>query len=73
MRTRTEHLAWCKQRALEYLDKGDVSNAVASMMSDLQKHDETALEAGSILSALGLSAAMSNNSAEARRFIEGFN
>jgi hypothetical protein len=25
-----EHLAWCKQRALEYVDAGDLTNAVAS-------------------------------------------
>ena len=38
---RAEHLAWCKQRALEYLDQGDLANAVASMGSDLNKHPET--------------------------------
>ena len=39
--TRDEHLAWCKARALEYLDAGDLVNAVASMASDLTKHPET--------------------------------
>ena len=38
--TRDEHLAWCKQRALEYLDRGELENAVASMASDLGKHPE---------------------------------
>jgi hypothetical protein len=41
MRTREEHLEWCKQRAREYLDRGDLANAVASMGSDLDKHPET--------------------------------
>jgi hypothetical protein len=40
MKTREEHLAWCKQRALELLADGDRAGAVASMISDLQKHDE---------------------------------
>ena len=71
--TREEHLAWCKKRALEYLDKGDVENAIASMMSDMQKHDETKLASGSILSAMGLVIVMSRDPQAARRYIEGFN
>jgi hypothetical protein len=39
--TRDEHLAWCKKRALEYVDAGDLTNAVASMGSDLKKHPDT--------------------------------
>jgi len=71
--TRQEHLDWCKKRALEYLDHGDVSNAIASMMSDLNKHPETEIGSGSILTQLGLRAAMSNDVNEARRYIVGFN
>jgi hypothetical protein len=41
MRTREEHLEWCKQRAREYLDRGDLANAVASMGSDMDSHPET--------------------------------
>jgi hypothetical protein len=71
MMTREEHLDSCKQRAREYLDKGDVKNAIASMMSDLNKHPETAI-GGTILATLGLHAAMTCDPAEARRYIEGF-
>lgn len=42
--TRDEHLKWCKQRALEYLQPGEyfsLDDAMASMASDLGKHDET--------------------------------
>ena len=39
--TRAEHLAWCKQRALAYVEQGDLNNAFASMISDLRKHPET--------------------------------
>jgi hypothetical protein len=71
--TRQQHMEWCKKRAHEYLDRGDVQNAVASMLSDLNKHDETKLSPGSVLSALGMRAAMSGDHHEATRFIDGFN
>jgi hypothetical protein len=64
--TRAEHLAWCKTRALEYLDEGDVVNAITSMMSDMDKHPDTAL-GRSPLFWLGLTYATG-----ARRWIEGF-
>ena len=38
--TREEHLNWCKQQAIEYIDAGDSTNAWASMVEDLIKHDE---------------------------------
>ena len=37
-----EHLNWCVQRALEYYDVGDQTNAIASFMSDIRKHEGTA-------------------------------
>lgn len=71
--TREEHMKWCKQRAHEYLVKGDIQNAVTSMMSDLGKHPETAIPDGSALGMLGMMAIMSGNHHEAMRFIDGFN
>jgi hypothetical protein len=41
METRAAHLAWCKQRALEYINQGDLANAFASLTSDLSKHPDT--------------------------------
>jgi hypothetical protein len=38
---REAHLAWCRQRALEYLDLGDPIQAITSLMSDLGKHEQT--------------------------------
>jgi hypothetical protein len=70
--TREEHLAWCKERALEYVNAGDITNAVASMASDLGKHPETRDHSGIML---GLMLQMSGNlrdPQEARRWIEGF-
>jgi hypothetical protein len=66
-------LAWCKQRAHEYLDRGEVANAVTSMLSDMNKHPETKLKEGSPLATLGLLACMSGDEREAARFIDGFN
>ena len=51
--TRQEHLEWCKQRALEYAEANDLTNAFASFQSDMSKHTETsdhlALEMGTML------------------------
>jgi len=50
---RKEHLDWCRKRANEYADNGDVNNAFASFNSDMSKHSETAnhlaLELGTML------------------------
>lgn len=70
--TRAEHLAWCKKRAHEYLARGDVTNAVASMMSDLDKHPETKVN-NPMLGMLGILAAQNGDVSEARRYIDGFN
>jgi hypothetical protein len=70
MMPRDEHLAWCKRRALEYLDAGDLQNAAASMGSDLGKHPE--LGANDHLMMLGMMCAMQHDAAGMRRWIEGF-
>ena len=70
MKTRDEHLAWCKQRALEYLNQHDVRNAICSMMSDMKEHEETPVNG--TIAALGIVIAMDEDEIEARRWIEGF-
>lgn len=70
--TRQEHLEWCKKRAHEYLSRGDVMNAVTSMLSDLNKHPETTLQ-DTALSMLGMLAIQSGDTEQVRRFIDGFN
>ena len=70
MRTYDEHLAWCKQRAREYLDHGDIAGAVASMLSDMNKHEETQVHP--MLQAYGLLVASRFDMIEAKMFIEGF-
>ena len=71
--TRAEHLAWCKQRALEYIDLGDVKNALASMFSDLGKHEGTRNHAAIQLGVMLMLAGHLDDPREARRYIEGFN
>ena len=39
--TRSEHVQWCKDRALEYCKQGDITSAFSSLCSDLGKHSET--------------------------------
>ena len=70
---REAHLAMCKRNALEYLADGDIQNAIASMLSDLNKHPKTAMNPGSVLSKLGMLAVINHDEEGARRFIEGFN
>lgn len=71
--TRAEHLAWCKQRALEYVDAGDLQSAMASMGSDLNKHPETANHAGTTLGLMQMISGHLGTQDEMRRYIEGFN
>ena len=74
--TRQEHLQWCKDRAMEYVKEGDLLQAVTSMMSDLNKHPETADKTGSILGMLGIMACQQAQDGDREgvvRYIEGFN
>lgn len=74
MTTRTEHLTWCKERALEYVDTGRLDDALSSFMSDLRKHDDTADELagfGPVFATEGISAVLANDKAKVRRLIEG--
>lgn len=73
--TRTEHLQWCKDRAMEYATAGDNSNALASMLSDLRKHPET--ESSAKMGAqLGMPLLMGGHLSSRKQmvdFINGFN
>jgi len=70
--TRDEHLMWCKNRARDYLARGDVVNAITSMLSDLSKHPDTET-VGKSMGPMGLVCMMDKENIEgARRFIDGF-
>jgi hypothetical protein len=71
--TREEHLAWCKKRALEYCDLADPQQAMASMASDLGKHEETQGHAGIQLGIMMMMGGHLSDVRQMREFIEGFN
>lgn len=71
--SRAVHLAWCKERALEYVDAGDLQNAYASMASDLNKHPETAGHIGIGLGMMQMIGGHLSTPDAMRHFIEGFN
>ena len=70
--TRTEHLAWCKKRALELVREGDLAGAVASMTSDMGKHEGTRFDGLSMLAMIGMME-IQKGPAAVRKWVEGFN
>jgi len=70
---RAEHLEWCKKRALEYIEQGDLTNAYASMASDMGKHPDTAKHSAISLGLQLMMIGKLNTLDKMRRFIEGFN
>ena len=73
MQTRSEHLEWCKQRAIEECERGDTTNALMSMFSDLRKHPETANHIAIELGVMMMLGGMLNTKYEVKQFIYGFN
>ena len=71
--TRAEHLAWCKQRATEYVDRGDVDQAWTSIVSDLGKHEGTAGHAAIGLGYMLYLDGHLSRPDQMRKFIDGFN
>ena len=71
--TRAAHLAWCKERALAYVDEGDLNNAFASLVSDLRKHPETSGHIAGELGMMMLLAGQLNTPHAMRDFITGCN
>ena len=70
---RQEHLEWCKKRALEYVDENNLSQAYASMVSDLRKHPETANHSAIELGMQLLMNGCLDTTEKMRKFINGFN
>lgn len=71
--TREEHLQWCKNRALEYVDANDLNNALTSMLSDLSKHSETRDHPAMQLSIMLKMNGHLDTPYEMQEFINGFN
>lgn len=64
MTERETHVQWCKERAREYLNRNDLPNAVASMISDMSKRDDTRMP--SALAVLGTIELMSRDHEKVR-------
>jgi hypothetical protein len=73
MKTREEHLAWCKSRALEYIDRGQVNEGLTSMMSDMSKHPETNNPMLDQLTVQLMMIGSLSSPEQARRHINGYN
>ena len=71
--TRAEHLAWCKQRALEYINRGQISEGLTSMMSDMSKHPETKSDMLDQLTMMLMMNGHLDTVEKARKHIEGYN
>lgn len=73
MATRQEHLDWCKTRAMQYVTDGDFSQALSSMVSDLNKHPDTQGHIGIQLGMMQMMSGHLNTAESMARFIDGFN
>ncbi len=73
----TDNMKWCKERALEYLDRSSKyyspNEAFASMLSDMNKNEDTqkVLESQAI-SFLVMTTMTNLTHDSVKRFIEGF-
>jgi len=70
---RTQHLAWAKQRALEYVDQGKTQEAFASMISDLRKHRELEGHMGIQMGMMLMAKGHLSTPETMRNHIEGYN
>ena len=70
---RTEHLQWCKDRALEYVRLGDLDQAIASFQSDMRKHAETANHSALELMTMMMFGGQLSTSTDVEKFINDFN
>ncbi len=72
MMSRSEHIQWCKQRAIQEMEfSHDPKQGVISMMSDIGKHPETNGEGLRALCMMTLMGDCTDRSV--RKFINGFN
>lgn len=70
---RSEHLQWCKNRAMQYINAGDVPGGLASFISDMSKHKETEDHSALQLMGMLMMGGQLSSASEASKFIQGFN
>ena len=71
--TRSEHMQWCKDRAIQEIDRGNVQEGFMSMVSDLGKHPETEGHIAIQLGMMQLMGGFLNTPHAMKEFINGFN
>ena len=70
---RAEHLQWCKDRAVAYIERGDLNEAFASFNSDMSKHSETVGHVGLDLGKGLFFGGLLGTAEEMREWVLGFN
>lgn len=73
---RKEYLQWAKARALSYVDKGELGEAMTSMLSDMNEREDTKFKSTKtlgLLMHLGIMHVQNHDVREMRRWVEGFN
>ncbi len=73
MLSRSKHLKWCEERALQYLENNDLNNAFKSMISDLGEHPETSDHPAIKLGMIMMMSGNLNSKEKMKEFIKGFN
>ncbi len=73
MSTAKEHLDWCIERAMEYANAGDMTNAWASFISDTRKHEGTEHISFHDLTGMMMISGHANTPSTFKKFIEGWN
>lgn len=78
--TRQEHIQWCKERAIHEYDfyaktspRDAIKNGITSMMSDINKHEETKSDTLQSLCMFQLINKPNMSRQEFVNFINGFN
>jgi hypothetical protein len=71
--TRAEHLQWAKDRALAYVETGDLASACASILSDLSKHPQIDPSAARMVWSIEAVTGGLNTAEQVRHFINGIN
>jgi hypothetical protein len=73
MATREQHLVRCKQEAIARLEAGDLSGAIASMISDLKKSEDPLYNATVLRELLVEALVHRTTPDEVRAWINSFN
>jgi hypothetical protein len=68
--SREEHVEWCKARAMEYYNEGDMQSAVTSMVSDMDKREDTKINSALVM--LSMTYLLHGSLSDIKRWIQGF-